>query len=78
MINGKKLVVIALGGNAIKQAGEEGTSDDQFKNVALTCDQLVEMNKQGYLMILTHGNGPQRSEERRVGKECRSRWSPYH
>src|SRR3712207_9174692 len=22
--------------------------------------------------------GPQRSEERRVGKECRSRWSPYH
>src|SRR2546427_13278223 len=23
-------------------------------------------------------NGPPRSEERRVGKECRSRWSPYH
>src|SRR3712207_9378890 len=22
--------------------------------------------------------GVQRSEERRVGKECRSRWSPYH
>ena len=21
---------------------------------------------------------PARSEERRVGKECRSRWSPYH
>ena len=23
-------------------------------------------------------NGAERSEERRVGKECRSRWSPYH
>jgi len=23
-------------------------------------------------------NATQRSEERRVGKECRSRWSPYH
>src|SRR5256885_11592133 len=23
-------------------------------------------------------SGPTRSEERRVGKECRSRWSPYH
>ena len=23
-------------------------------------------------------NGANRSEERRVGKECRSRWSPYH
>src|ERR1041384_8214177 len=22
--------------------------------------------------------GNERSEERRVGKECRSRWSPYH
>ena len=22
--------------------------------------------------------GPKRTEERRVGKECRSRWSPYH
>src|SRR5258706_14227878 len=24
------------------------------------------------------GTGASRSEERRVGKECRSRWSPYH
>ena len=24
------------------------------------------------------GAGATRSEERRVGKECRSRWSPYH
>ena len=23
-------------------------------------------------------DGQARSEERRVGKECRSRWSPYH
>ena len=27
-----------------------------------------------YMRLLRHG----RSEERRVGKECRSRWSPYH
>ena len=27
----------------------------------------------GYLRIVD-----ERSEERRVGKECRSRWSPYH
>ena len=26
----------------------------------------------------TDAAGPARSEERRVGKECRSRWSPYH
>src|SRR2546422_9683917 len=28
--------------------------------------------------VLKHTNGEHRSEERRVGKECRSRWSPYH
>src|SRR3712207_9473020 len=27
---------------------------------------------------LTEGHARARSEERRVGKECRSRWSPYH
>src|ERR1043166_4291706 len=27
---------------------------------------------------LTHQGIDDRSEERRVGKECRSRWSPYH
>ena len=26
----------------------------------------------------THNRTVGRSEERRVGKECRSRWSPYH
>ena len=30
------------------------------------------------LRILNAGCGQLRSEERRVGKECRSRWSPYH
>ena len=28
--------------------------------------------------VLSKKNYPPRSEERRVGKECRSRWSPYH
>ena len=30
------------------------------------------------VVIYFAGNGDFRSEERRVGKECRSRWSPYH
>jgi len=55
----RKLVVIALGGNAIKQANEKGTAQEQFRNVATTCDQLVKMNALGYKLIITHGNGPQ-------------------
>ena len=30
------------------------------------------------MMALLHRSLQKRSEERRVGKECRSRWSPYH
>ena len=30
------------------------------------------------LAFAAQGGGHRRSEERRVGKECRSRWSPYH
>ena len=30
------------------------------------------------LILEAASKAPNRSEERRVGKECRSRWSPYH
>ena len=32
----------------------------------------------GNNIFLHVADGEERSEERRVGKECRSRWSPYH
>ena len=38
--------------------------------------------KMAYLLLQSNGylkaGDLARSEERRVGKECRSRWSPYH
>ena len=43
-------------------------------------DNLEEMDKFLETYTLPRLNHKQtiRSEERRVGKECRSRWSPYH
>ena len=35
-------------------------------------------NTYGYYTIMGGTTVSARSEERRVGKECRSRWSPYH
>ena len=34
--------------------------------------------EQGNVRIVSGVIEKERSEERRVGKECRSRWSPYH
>ena len=42
-----------------------GATSDQIEY------EVIEKGSTGFLGIA-------RSEERRVGKECRSRWSPYH
>ena len=39
-------------------------------------DEAAKIEKETERRI--EGEGTTRSEERRVGKECRSRWSPYH
>jgi carbamate kinase len=54
-----KLLVIALGGNAIKQADEKGTTEEQFRNVDLTARQIAKIAREGYRLVITHGNGPQ-------------------
>src|SRR6267142_3128605 len=62
------------------------------RHTRLTCDWssdvcssdlIVVSPYKGYQQIRDGNYRPrcvpeQRSEERRVGKECRSRWSPYH
>ena len=40
--------------------------------------QLVTDAGADYIYKENTSNSSARSEERRVGKECRSRWSPYH
>src|SRR3990167_6906231 len=46
------------------------------------CYQLADKHFSSYKELIEKTDwkryGPKRSEERRVGKECRSRWSPYH
>jgi len=54
-----KTIVIALGGNAIKKAEEEGTAEQQLRNVKITCKHILEIIKRGYRVVITHGNGPQ-------------------
>ena len=41
--------------------------------------RLMREHHVGDVLVVDSHNGERvRSEERRVGKECRSRWSPYH
>ena len=55
----KELVVIALGGNALIKRGQKGTVYEQFANAREALNDVVELVKQGYDIVITHGNGPQ-------------------
>jgi carbamate kinase len=55
-------LLVALGGNAIKQAHEKGTAEEQFANCMTTTRLLAEIvGTMGAddRLIITHGNGPQ-------------------
>ena len=57
------------------QANPSGT-----RSMEISEENLVTIEKYSLFQHLIDSNGivDERSEERRVGKECRSRWSPYH
>ncbi len=54
-----RLVLVAVGGNALIRAGQQGTAQEQFENAVNTAEAVVRLIKAGYRVVLTHGNGPQ-------------------
>jgi carbamate kinase len=54
-----KLLLIAIGGNELIRAGQEGTAQEQFENAVDTALAIVRLIKAGHRVVLTHGNGPQ-------------------
>ena len=52
-------VVIALGGNALQEAGAPPTAEAQLEVVRKTAGFLAEISTKGYEMAIVHGNGPQ-------------------
>jgi carbamate kinase len=54
-----KTVVVALGGNAITREFEEGNIAQQFDNTRRSLLCVIQYIRQGYRVVITHGNGPQ-------------------
>ena len=55
---------------------------EEEEAVTVTDEETGALTPEGNLTLVddyhTDYSDGSRSEERRVGKECRSRWSPYH
>ena len=70
------LMLVALGGlllDACKSSKEKTPKGETEVNVPCSGPDFFTTNK-----FFRANSIGERSEERRVGKECRSRWSPYH
>src|SRR5256886_4070141 len=67
-----RVVLTATSATQLAWEGDEPTSPSIFTRY------LVRGLKTGEADSNKDGSITVRSEERRVGKECRSRWSPYH
>jgi len=54
-----KTILVALGGNAISREMEEGNIAQQFENTRRSLVPIIDLLRQDYNMVITHGNGPQ-------------------
>ena len=54
-----KRIVIALGGNALQEAGKPATAESQLEVVEKTSEYIADIIESGYDVVLAHGNGPQ-------------------
>jgi carbamate kinase len=55
----QRTIVIALGGNALVRADQDGTVDEQFANLRQTSEQILGLLDSENRVVITHGNGPQ-------------------
>src|SRR3989449_8164183 len=52
-------VVIALGGNALLQKGDEDSAQSMRRSARVAAEMLADVAEQGWEVVVTHGNGPQ-------------------
>jgi carbamate kinase len=52
-------IVVAIGGNALIAAGEDGAWERQLAHAREIAEEVVTLRRAGHQLVLTHGNGPQ-------------------
>ena len=58
-----RTAVLALGGNALARSDEPPTVTNQFRHARESVAPIVELARQGWRIVIVHGNGPQVGDE---------------
>lgn len=52
-------VVVALGGNALLQKGDEDSAESMRRSARFAAEVVADIARRGWEVVVTHGNGPQ-------------------
>jgi carbamate kinase len=58
-----RTAVLALGGNALAPAGEPATITNQFRHARESVAPIIQLAREGWGLVIVHGNGPQVGDE---------------
>ncbi len=58
-----RTALLALGGNALARADEPPTVTNQFRHARESVAPIVELAREGWRIVIVHGNGPQVGDE---------------
>lgn len=58
-----RTAVLALGGNALARAGEPATITNQFRHARESAAPIVQLAREGWGIVIVHGNAPQVGDE---------------
>jgi carbamate kinase len=67
-----RTIVMALGGNALQPAGGTGDIYEQFAHTRSSLEPLVALAREGWRIVVVHGNGPQIGDDLRRNEMARS------
>jgi carbamate kinase len=54
-----RTLLLAIGGNSLIRAGEKGSIAEQLANARRTAAAIIGLIRDGFRIVITHGNGPQ-------------------
>ncbi len=71
-----RLAVLAIGGNALLKKDEVGTHREQVRAARKVARAIVELLREGYRVLVVHGNGPQVGRELLRNEEASTKVPP--
>jgi carbamate kinase len=72
MARQQRTIVVALGGNALQPAGGKGDIYEQFAHTRSSLEPLVALAREGWRIVVVHGNGPQIGDDLRRNELARA------